>query len=189
MRLQCPACSAEMDLDVLLAAEEGRQTLARLIAMGTPMGAWTLRYIGLFRPAKRALSMARTLKLLEELWPDIQRQAITRKGREWAAPPAAWQAAIEQLLQTRDRGGLTLPMTSHGYLYEILVGLADKAESQAERTAEADRREPARSAAPIAAMAAARQAPAAEDHTPVPTPDKLRKVLSEATNRLKGITP
>jgi membrane peptidoglycan carboxypeptidase len=80
-------------------------------------------------------------------------------------------------------------MTSHGYLYEILVGLADKAESQAERAAEAERREPSRSAAPIAAMAAARQMPAAEDHAPVPAPDKVRQKLSEAMKRMKGIAP
>ena len=61
MRLQCPACSAEMDLDVLLAHEEGRHALARLIAPGTRLGPLTLRYIGLFRPAKRALTMSRTL--------------------------------------------------------------------------------------------------------------------------------
>ncbi|WP_310460437.1 hypothetical protein [Sphaerotilus sp.] len=189
MRLQCPACSAEMDLDVLLAAEEGRHTLARLITLGTPMGAWTLRYIGLFRPEKRALSMSRTLKLLGEIWPDIERQAITRKGRDWAAPAAHWQAAIEQLLQTRDRGGLTLPMSSHGYLYEILVGIADKAEGQAERTREADRREPGHSALPTAAAPTYRPAQPAQDddHTPVPAPDDVRKKLAATMKSLKGI--
>lgn len=183
MRLRCPACSAEMDLDVLLAAEEGRQTLARLIAMGTPMGALTLRYIGLFRPAKHALSMSRTLRLLEELWPDIQRQAITRKGRDWPAPPSAWQAAIEQLLQTRDRGSLHLPLTSHGYLYEILVGIADKAEAHAERAVEAERRDAPRTAA---APAARQEQQPADDHIPVPAPDAVRQRLAATLKTLKA---
>ena len=136
MRLKCPSCNAEMDLDVLLAHEEGRHVLAQLLQLGVPMGALLLRYVGLFRPGKRALAMSRTLSLLGELWPDLQRGAITRKGREWATTPAQWQQAIEQVLAARDKGNLTLPLTSHGYLFEVLLGLIDKAEGQAERERE-----------------------------------------------------
>lgn len=140
MKLQCPACSAEMDLDVLLAHDEGRHVLAQLIAKGTQLGPWTLRYIGLFRPAKRALAMSRTLKLLAELWPDMDRQAIQRKGRDWSAPPSVWQQAFEQVIQARDRGALTLPLTSHGYLYEVICGISDKQEATAERQTEQAKR-------------------------------------------------
>jgi hypothetical protein len=136
MRLKCPSCNAEMDLDVLLAHEEGRHVLAQLLQLGVPMGALLVRYVGLFRPGKRALSMSRTLSLLAELWPDMQRQAITRKGREWPTTPGLWQQAIEQVLAARDKGNLTLPLTSHGYLFEVLLGLVDKAEGQAERERE-----------------------------------------------------
>lgn len=140
MRLKCPSCNAEMDLDVLLAHEEGRHVLAQLLQLGVPMGALLARYVGLFRPGKRALSMSRTLSLLAELWPDMQRQAITRKGREWPTTPALWQQAIEQVLAARDKGNLTLPLTSHGYLFEVLLGLVDKAEGLAERERESAQR-------------------------------------------------
>ena len=140
MRLKCPSCNAEMDLDVLLAHEEGRHVLAQLLLMGVPMGALLLRYIGMFRPGKRALAMSRTLALLSELWPDITRGAITRKGRDWATTPAQWQQAFEQMLAARDKGSLTLPLTSHGYLYEVLLGMVDKAEGQAERERESSHR-------------------------------------------------
>ncbi|ACB34543.1 hypothetical protein Lcho_2277 [Leptothrix cholodnii SP-6] len=140
MRLKCPSCNAEMDLDVLLAHEEGRHVLAQLLQMGVPMGALLMRYIGMFRPGKRALAMSRTLALLSELWPDMTRGAITRKGRDWATTPAQWQQAIEQVMAARDKGNLTLPLTSHGYLYEVLLGLVDKAESHAEREREAGQR-------------------------------------------------
>lgn len=185
MKLQCPSCLAEMDLDVLLAHEEGRHTLAKLIAAGTPIGAWTLRYLALFRPAKRALSMSRTLKLLAEIWPDIERGRIERKGREWDAPRANWQAAIEQLLATRDRGNLNLPLTSHGYLYEILVGMADKAEAQSERDTEAERRS---ARGPAIAM----PAPPAPAHQPqaarTPVPENIRAAMAGSIKKLKGIT-
>ena len=140
MRLKCPACSAEMDLDVLLAHEEGRHVLAQLLLLGVPLGALLLRYVGLFRPAKRALSMSRTLALLAELWPDMQRGAITRKGREWPTTPAQWQQAIEAVLAARDKGALTLPMTGHGYLHEVLMGVVDKAEREAEKAREQQQR-------------------------------------------------
>lgn len=186
MKLQCPACAAEMDLDVLLAHEEGRHVLARLIATGTPLGAAMLRYLGLFRPAKRALSMARTLKLLTELWPDIERQAVTRKGREWAAPPAIWQAAVDQLLQSRDRGAITLPLTSHGYLYEVICGLSDKAESLAEQQVESQRRHglppPTTHPPPPSAP------PPVAAHVSVPPPDDVRQKLQSTLSKLKGST-
>ncbi len=146
MRLKCPGCNAEMDLDVLLAHEEGRHVLAQLLQAGVPQGALLLRYIALFRPAKRSLAMSRTLALLTELWPDMQRGVITRRGRDWATTTAQWQTAIETVLAARDKGTLTLPLTGHGYLYEVLLGMVDKAEAVVEREREQDRqsRDPAR---------------------------------------------
>ena len=41
--------------------------------------------------------------------------------------------AIEQLLASRDAGKLTLPLTSHGYLYAVLAGMADKIERSDEQ--------------------------------------------------------
>jgi hypothetical protein len=140
MRLKCPGCNAEMDLDVLLAHEEGRHVLAQLLQLGVPMGALLLRYIGLFRSGKRALAMSRTLALLAELWPDMQRGAITRKGRDWPATPAQWQQAVEAVLAARDKGTLTLPLAGHGYLYEVLLAMVNKTEGVAEREREASHR-------------------------------------------------
>jgi hypothetical protein len=139
-----------MDLDVLLSHEEGRHVLANIVTLGVPLGAQLLRYVGLFRPGKRALAMGRTLALLAEIWPDMQRGAINRKGRDWATTPEMWSQAIEQLLASRDKGSLTLPLTSHGYLYEVLCGLADKVEAQLERDRQADQRSRAHIAGPTA---------------------------------------
>jgi hypothetical protein len=140
MKTACPSCGAEMDLDVLLAAEESRQAVARLCTLALPLARVLLPYIRLFRPASRAMSVARMVSLLDLLWPDLQRQAITRAGRDWPVPHEAWQAGIETVLAARDAGKLVLPLKSHGYLYEVLAAAADKAEAQAERTREADRK-------------------------------------------------
>lgn len=133
MRLTCPACQAETSLDAAIGREADARALGTFISGNVPLGALLISYIALFRPAKRRLSLARTVGLFEELRPDLQRAAITRKGRDWAAPPEVWRAAIDQVLAARDKGTLSLPLTGHGYLYEVIVGHADKAEAVAER--------------------------------------------------------
>lgn len=153
MRVTCPACHAESSLDVLIGREADARAVAGFIERHVAMGDLVVRYIGLFRPEKRRLGLGRTVALIEELLPDIERQAITRKGREWPAPQAVWRAAIEQVLANRAKGTVTLPLTSHGYLYEVIVGLADKAEALAEREREAQARSRPHVAGPATASA------------------------------------
>lgn len=166
MRLTCPACHAEQSLEAALGREADARAVAALVERCLPLGAALVRYIALFRPAKRRLGLDRLVTLMMELMPDIERGAIARKGRDWAAPQALWQQAIEQMLAARDKGTLSLPLTSHGYLYEVLCALSDKAEAVAERDAEEQRRQrreagpQAPSAAPVAQVLAAAALPA-----------------------------
>lgn len=140
MRITCPSCHAEASLDVLVGREADARAVSAFLARHVQLGDVLLRYIALFRPAKRRLGLARMVALIEELMPDIERGAIARKGRDWPVTPALWRAAVDQVLANNAKGTLTLPLTSHGYLYEVLQGMSDKAESQAERETEADRR-------------------------------------------------
>lgn len=138
--LNCPVCGAELDLSTVFSAHVDQQVLERLINVGFPIGSYLLRYIGLHRPAKQALTIRKKLKLINELLPDLERQHIHRNGRDWAAPKSNWALAIDQMLATVHAGGLDLPLKGHGYLYAVLQGIADKAEASAEKQAEADRR-------------------------------------------------
>ncbi|MHB1273638.1 MAG: hypothetical protein ACYCZD_12890 [Rhodanobacter sp.] len=54
------------------------------------------------------------------------------------ATPSMWAAAIEQMIDARAK--LRLPLSGHGYLMEVVFGLADQADAAAERTREADKR-------------------------------------------------
>lgn len=138
--LSCPTCGTELDVATLFAHADDQRAFARLASVSIPLGARVLQYITLFTPPKTRLTAAKKIKLLLQLLPDLERQAITHKGREWAAPLQAWSAAFDQMLASRDSGRLELPMKGHGYLYAILVSLADKQEASAEAKAEADRR-------------------------------------------------
>ncbi|MBP8141388.1 MAG: hypothetical protein KAY02_05515 [Acidovorax sp.] len=138
--LSCPACGAELDLAVLFAHQADAQALARLVSVSVPLGARVLQYIALHTPTKQRLTAAKKIKLVLSLLPDLERQAITRAGRDWSVPLALWAQGIDQMLATRDAGRLDLPLKGHGYLYAVLQGLADKAEATAEQQAEAQRR-------------------------------------------------
>lgn len=140
MRVACPSCSAEMDLAVLLTHEQARRSVARLAQVSLPFGALTLQYMALFKPASRALSIDRMVRLIDELLPDIERQAITRMGREWDAPVESWRAALRVVLSMRDAGTLRLPLTDHALLHQVLANQAGKVESTRERSIEASRR-------------------------------------------------
>lgn len=136
----CPACHAEFTLDVLLPAEEQRIAVGRLVERSLGLGSVAMRYLALFRPEKRRMSIDRMVRLANELFPDLERQAINRKGRDWPATKEVWMAGMDVVLAKRDKGTLTLPLTGHGLLYEVMCGLAEKVEAAAERQREEERR-------------------------------------------------
>lgn len=138
--LACPVCGAELDVGVLFAHETDQRALARLAAVSIPLGARVMQYVALFTPPKTRLTAAKKIKLLLQLLPDLERQAINHKGRDWAVPLDAWALAFDQMLASRDAGRLELPMKGHGYLYTTLAGMADKHEAAAEAQREAERR-------------------------------------------------
>lgn len=139
MRSRCPCCGTTSSLDVLVAHEDARAALAAAFQVSMPLGSALVRYLALFRPATRELTMARVATLTHELLPFIQAGSIPRKGRDWPVQSADWVQAVELTLAARDAGKLTLPLTGHGYLFEVLCSLADRAERSQEEAVEAAR--------------------------------------------------
>lgn len=139
MRLTCPCCGATLSLEALLNDVAARQAVATALALPAALGPRLLRYLGLFRPAQRSLTWDRAASLLAELQTLIAAGHIQRNGRSWPAPHAVWQAALDAILE---RNNLTLPLKSHGYLLEIIAGMADRAEARQEDQIEEQRRSP-----------------------------------------------
>lgn len=142
--IACPICGTELTPAQLFAHEATQHAFERMIAVSVPVGAQVTSYITFFSPPKTRLTIAKQVKVILQLLPDLERQTITHKGREWAAPLTAWSTAIEQMEAARVAGRLELPLSGHGYLYAILAGMADKHEARAERQSEAERRGPPR---------------------------------------------
>ena len=138
--LSCPTCGSEFDLVTVFANECDQQALARLVAVSFPIGTRVLQYVALHTPAKQRLTAAKKIKLLLQLLPDLERQAINYKGRDWSVPLSLWSDAIDQMLAKRDTQRIELPLKGHGYLYAVLAGLASDHEAAAERQREADLR-------------------------------------------------
>ena len=133
--IACPVCGNELTLAQIFSSEDTQRAFARLASVSIPLGSRVLQYCTLFAPPKTRLTVPKQVKLILSLLPDLERQVITARGRDWPAPLAAWALAIDQMLLARDTARLDLPMKGHGYLYSILVGMADKVEGQAEAQA------------------------------------------------------
>ena len=72
MRLTCPACGAEMTLDVAIAHEGARAATLTALELPERLGKQLIAYVTLFRPPKRQLSHDRLAGILGELLPMIQ---------------------------------------------------------------------------------------------------------------------
>lgn len=139
----CPACGAEESLDALLMRmiedDDVRRLIAEVLTQSLPVGGLVVRYLRLHKPEKQRLRMSRVAALLAELVPDIQRGAIHRRGRDWAAPLEAWRTAMAVVFEQADRRALNLPLDGNAYLYEVLMRQADTHERQQEAARERDR--------------------------------------------------
>jgi len=121
MKTRCPCCGASASLEVLITHDEARSLMVALAGISDELAKAALRYLGLFRPGERDLSWARAAKLLGELVPLIQAGEITRKRQSYHAPREAWIWAFNRVIEARDSGKLTPPLTSHGFLLENLT--------------------------------------------------------------------
>lgn len=131
MKLSCPGCGAIFSLDALLGNEGAREAVMAAMQLPAPLGWQMIRYLALFRPAQRQLSLDRVANLLNELLPMIAAARIERNGRICSAPQDYWKMAMEDMLGKRDT--LTLPLKSHGYLLTIIEGYGIKAETRREQ--------------------------------------------------------
>ena len=120
MRTRCPSCGATLSLDALVAHEGAREAPCHCLQALRHGRRGLVRYLSLFRPEARELTMDRVGKLLAEVLPDIQAGRIMRNGQVYEAQEA-WVWAIEQGLAARDAGRLKTPLKGHGWLYEVIA--------------------------------------------------------------------
>lgn len=130
--IRCPACGAQSSLDAIIDDQAASLGLQQALTF-SPEGPLLVRYLGLFRPVKTRLTWPRVNALLGELLPVITAERLERGGVTYHLPRPVWSAALEAVLAARDAGQLRTPLKSHGYLYEVAIGLAGRLTTAAGR--------------------------------------------------------
>ncbi|MGQ0530119.1 MAG: hypothetical protein ACT4PG_09945, partial [Panacagrimonas sp.] len=124
MKATCPCCGAHASIEAFLSDADAREVASLFAGLPAQLGPVVLRYLGLFRPEKRALTWDRARKLLTELVQMIAAGEVQRRGKTHAVSPALFQRAMEQMLAQRER--IRLPLKDHGYLCEVIAGESPK---------------------------------------------------------------
>jgi hypothetical protein len=139
MQLTCPCCGVDYPIEAGLAEGDGKRLAALLAGVEPDLGRALVSYLRMHKPPQTALRLARAAKLAGEVV-ELVRSGTVRRGQMPArpAPVTLWVAGIETLLGKRDK--LRLPLHGHGYLLEIVYGLAEQADAAAEREREAQTR-------------------------------------------------
>lgn len=173
MKLVCPVCCSVFPLESALNDKAAREAVVSAFSL-TDFGSLMLAYVQLFKPESKALSMQRFAKLLNELVDMIKTGQIVRNGRAWAAPKPYWRQAFESMVRNES---LNLPLKSHGYLFEIIVGYANKAEAGKEKQAEQGRIYGRTEDSPVP------PAPVVEATTQSPKPKRKNNVIPDDVSR------
>lgn len=179
MLIRCQSCGATASLDVLIEDTAAAQALTLALKLSST-GRAVIKYLGLFRPEKRALSMARVAVILGELNPMIEAGRIERNGTVYSVSPIIWERSLEKVVQMRDLGKLATPLKSHGYLLEIIV--TELAKSVADKAARGAAMKAADNAVIESRLADARRQADEKNtpkvHVPVPIPSEWKEQFS-----------
>lgn len=139
----CPVCRNPLTWDVVFAHQGVRDAMIALVnahSEGRKLLRPMLSYIGLFAPAKSAMRYERVASLANELVDMIAPATIKRGGRVWPAPLDYWRQGLEEVVnRAHGNAGLRLPLSSHGYLLEVVTRYANKQETQTENHTEKQR--------------------------------------------------
>jgi hypothetical protein len=204
----CGVCGAEESLDGLLLRmiddDLVRRLIADVVTASLPLGGLVVRYLRLHKPPKQKLRMSVVGKLLAELVPDIQRNSIERTGRTWLVNGDSWKAAFQAVFDAQDKGTLSVPLQGNGYLYQVLMKIADRGEARDERQVDGERRGRANQAgaatigevlgrveppAPAPAPAAAAVLPPAPPRPPKVDSPLVKQMKAELAAKGKGPQP
>lgn len=112
---RCPVCHAHLTLDAMTSDAAARDVLLLFAGLQDTLGHALLSYLSLWRPAKRDLSYARTVKLAKEAL------ALAEPGYTEALAQAMAET-VATLRAKAASGTGCLPITSHNYLKTVLKG-------------------------------------------------------------------
>jgi hypothetical protein len=117
MKLHCPACRLEYDLETALESEASIDFVAMIVRLERPVQRALIAYLGLFRTGNRRLSWDRALRLA------IDVLALESDPDRLAA---GLSACTEAIRLKRDLGTNNAPLKNHNYLAAVLAGMPEQ---------------------------------------------------------------
>lgn len=110
---------------------EARKTMQAIVSLPHQVATEILGYLGLFRPAQRALSWKAALRIMQELSVLIDSGQVRVQGKPpRPCPPEIWATGMRQMVA--QRGSISRPLHNHNYLRQIVWQLADKLDADLE---------------------------------------------------------
>ena len=131
MKLVCPCCGATASAESWENDMEARKTMQAIVALPREVALESLFYLGLFRPAQRALSWKAALRIVQELSELVAAGHVQVKGKpSRPCPPDVWAVGMRQMVAQRDT--IARPLKNHNYLRQVVWQLADKLDADLE---------------------------------------------------------
>jgi len=131
MRATCPSCGAGGSITLFIADADAREAILQAARLPSDVGTLVIKYIALFAPEKRHLTMDRAARLIREVCAMII-DGTEYRGTKLQAPSHVWRAALIDML---DRADLKRPIRNHNYLKAVVESkLAERTDAtQTER--------------------------------------------------------
>lgn len=140
MNGKCPTCGTAAPLAVFAVTDDARDAVVIAGEMPPRLFRLVMQYISLFRPLGEAdMPYWRVVDIMRDLAGQIKTQCVSYKGRSWSTTTAMWAEALTYMQQQRKAKALKLPLESHGYLYSVVAGRAERAETKSESQRETQR--------------------------------------------------
>ncbi len=136
--IQCPYCGKDVDVIQGMEMLAGNEWTALIQGLPNATIGILLRYLELFKPLKQELRWSRRLSLTQEIMPMMKAAQVKRHGIVYAAPIAAWESAMLQLVGNRPET-VVLPLKGNGYLLSMVAGKAETKAAKDEAAIEQQR--------------------------------------------------
>lgn len=133
--ITCPECSCTYPVSAGLLTEDGKALAIRLADAPRDLARNVVSYLRLHKPAKRALSLKRSIEIASDVLSLAMAELIEWDGISVSNSPTHWVSTIEALLITPPK---QLPLGNTNYLRKAVFERAAQADEAALKKALAD---------------------------------------------------
>ncbi len=136
LKLTCPYCAETYDLERVVTGQVGLQYAHLLGRFGNPRLALVVDFLNCFRRAGGVVTLARRVKILDEVAAIVTTGRLHFDRRTWDVTPPLVFEAMEETARSKQLAGLT----NLNYFKRVLAAKAKEVEVKAERAREEARR-------------------------------------------------